>query len=165
MVAPFARGGSLERVENGNSCPTDAGRNDMLFTLTNAHKRAHATVRVFFINQADAAVEEYSVCLPALQSIQWRASEFNPVITGIAFAIATDAAGRPLKFNWLRGSSARIAEGATQPWQPAAAIAKRTSGAVPPASDDAACPEQRVSRERCEQRPQKCLAASLPLSR
>ncbi|MEP7341660.1 MAG: hypothetical protein ABI977_28265 [Acidobacteriota bacterium] len=130
--AQSAQTGSVVLFSDYTSAATGAAGRDTLFKLANSHSTQIATVRVFFINRIDQSAEEYSVCLPAQQTISWRASEMDPGVAGIAYAVATDDAGRPVNFNWLSGASAIIANSQQEPWRDATALAKLASGATMP---------------------------------
>ena len=128
IVAQPVEPGSVVLFGQYISSPTDAVCNDTLFTLTNRHPTRKVFVRVLFINRADRSAEEYAVCLPAGQTVRWRASEMDPGVAGCAFAVATDAAGRPLNFNWLTGASSIINHSRREAWQQAISLPKLTTG-------------------------------------
>ncbi len=120
------------------SSPTDADHEETFFSLTNRHATQAALIRLLFVNSRNLEAEEYTLCLPANQTVHWRASELDPGITGHVFAIASDATGRPLQFNWLTGVCG-VKNGAADAvtWQNAVTLAKHTSGVVLPINQSA----------------------------
>lgn len=130
--AQSAEPGSVVLFSQYASSPTEADCHDTFFTLTNSHPSQRAFVRVLFINRDDQSAEEYSICLSAQRSVHWRASELDPGVSGFAYAIATDAAGRPVAFNWLSGASSRIANLRQELGRKATSLLKLTGGAILP---------------------------------
>jgi hypothetical protein len=130
--AQSAESGSVVLFSDYVSKPTLADCDDTFFSLTNSHPSQRAFVRVLFVNRIDLSAEEYAICLPALQSVRWRASEMDPGVSGFAYAIVTDAAGRPSAFNWLSGTFSRMTNSRQEVWRSAISLKKLSVGAVMP---------------------------------
>lgn len=136
-------------------------REDTFFSLTNHHATQAAFIRLLFVNRRDLETEEYTLCLPATQTMRWRASELDPGITGHVFAIAADAAGRPLQFNWLTGTvGSKNSAADIIIWQSAFALAKHTSGVVLPVNQSASLLFDGTNYDQLPEQPAKYFADS-----
>lgn len=88
------------------------GLSDTIFTITNTNTSAPAMLHLFFID-AGGTVADYISCAAAGQTLEFRASEIDPSVTGYLMVVARDAAtGLPVSFNHLVGSEqVRMASG------------------------------------------------------
>jgi hypothetical protein len=107
---------------------------DTKLSLTNTNPTASVYVRLFLVDKDACQASRVDICLAAQQTRSFLVSEIEPNITGYVVAIATDAAGQPIKFNWLMGqaivkqSSVGVRYAATLS---AMTVGKRAEGAVP----------------------------------
>jgi hypothetical protein len=113
----------------------NTARDNTTLTVTNTSPGDAAYVRVFFVAAADCSVVEVAFCLPAQQSRALRMSDYDPGTKGYAVAVATNAGGQPMQFNWLIGQAqTRLTSAANgglyDVTLPALALAKRSGGAV-----------------------------------
>lgn len=70
--------------------------------ITNADPARATFVRLFFVSEAGSVADSF-VCLTALQTAHFLASDLDPGTTGYLIAVATDAAGCLANFNFLLG--------------------------------------------------------------
>jgi hypothetical protein len=77
-------------------------REDSSISLTNTNPTERAYVRIFLISQV-CAVADYGLCLNAGQTLSISASDFDPDNRGYVMAVACNASGIPIQFNWLTG--------------------------------------------------------------
>src|SRR5262249_49489336 len=109
-------------------------REDTTLTLTNTHPASNVFVRLFIVSGATCQNIELQLCLVAEQTINLLASDLDPGSRGFAMAIATDANGQPIQFNWLIGNATVKQPGNNGSYSAvlsAVTIAKRAGGAVP----------------------------------
>lgn len=72
-------------------------------SITNAHPAQATFVRLFFISETCSVADSF-VCLTALQTAHFLASDLDPGTAGYLIAVATDNTGCPANFNFLIGS-------------------------------------------------------------
>ena len=85
------------------SNPTDAGKSDTEFSLTNISTSRSSYVHLFFVADGGATADMF-VCLTSNQTVSFLASEIDPGVAGYAVFFATDSVGCPVSFNFLIGS-------------------------------------------------------------
>lgn len=86
-----------------NSSPVNANNENTRINITNINAAAPAYIHLFFIDGNTCNVADAFLCLTPNQTATFLASDLDPGITGYVFAVATDEAGRPVKFNYLIG--------------------------------------------------------------
>lgn len=112
-----------------------ANGNNTTISLTNTSPTTSARVRMFYISATDCSSFEQAVCLAAQQTTTIKMSDFDPGTTGYCIAVACDAQGYPMQFNWLIGN-AQIRQTSPLNGQfydsslSALAVAKRSSGSL-----------------------------------
>jgi uncharacterized repeat protein (TIGR01451 family) len=72
-------------------------------SLTNVHPALSSTVHLFFVDGTSCSVADSYVCLTANQTSSFLMSDLDPGTTGYLVAVATDALGCPINFNYLIG--------------------------------------------------------------
>ncbi|MDX2041721.1 MAG: hypothetical protein SF097_10740 [Acidobacteriota bacterium] len=72
-------------------------------SLTNTHPALSSTVHLFFVDGNTCSVADSYVCLTANQTTSFLMSDLDPGTTGYLVAVATDAFGCPINFNYLIG--------------------------------------------------------------
>ncbi len=87
-----------------SSQTTPHTRNTRL-AFTNTHQSQSARWHAFFINGASGAVSDRFFCLGARKTSSYLTADLYPGLTGYAVLVAVDAAGCPLNFNYLTGTS------------------------------------------------------------
>jgi len=126
--------GSVLFFNRYTSNASNPAREDTTLTLTNTHPASNVFVRLFILSGATCQNIELQLCLAAEQTINLQASDLDPGSRGYAMAIATDANGQPVQFNWLIGNATVKQPGNTGSYSAvlsAVTIAKRAGGAVP----------------------------------
>ncbi len=126
--------GSVLFLARYTSSASNPAREDSFISLSNTSPTDSVYVRLFLIN-GGCQPFEYTLCLPPRRTTGLLASDLDPGSRGYMIAVACDASGQPIQFNWLSGS--------VQVKQPnpvnglpfdislsAIAIAKRSGGAV-----------------------------------
>lgn|GEM_PF-1677265 len=103
--------------------------------ITNTNPVSTAYLRIFFVNGSTCETTNYGICLAAQQTVSFELSDLDPGIKGYAVAVATNALGEPIQYNWLIGNVVVKQSGAnlTRPYSSvlgALAITKRNSGVV-----------------------------------
>jgi hypothetical protein len=86
---------------------------DTLLQITNVSNGAAVSggapnyqfLHLFFINGANCSPADTFVCLTPNGSVQIKASDYDPTVTGYLIAIAVDAQGRPIANNAFVGSA------------------------------------------------------------
>jgi len=86
-----------------NSSPVNANNENTRINITNINAAAPAYIHLFFVDGNTCNVADAFLCLTANQTATFLASDLDPGITGYVVAVATDEAGRPIKFNYLIG--------------------------------------------------------------
>ena len=123
--------GSVLFFNRYTSSASNRQREDTVLNLTNANPGASAFVRMFLVSSATCEVAEVSFCLAAQQTVSLRMSDIDPGSKGYLVALASDANGRPVQFNWLIGNAV-LKSGAVTAVLAAYSVAKRSDGAVAP---------------------------------
>lgn len=126
--------GSVLFLARYTSSASNPAREDSFISLSNTSPTDSVYVRLFLINSGCQPID-YTLCLSARRTTGLLASDLDPGSRGYIMAVACDASGQPIQFNWLSGS--------VQVKQPnpvnglpydvslsAIAIAKRSGGAV-----------------------------------
>ena len=81
---------------------TSGNSQNTRINLTNTSTSSGAAVHLFFIAEGCQIADSF-ICLTATQTATFLASDVDPGVTGYVVAIATDANGCPVAFNWLIG--------------------------------------------------------------
>ncbi|MEP7337895.1 MAG: hypothetical protein ABI977_09125, partial [Acidobacteriota bacterium] len=81
---------------------TSGNSQNTRINITNTSTSSGAAVHLFFISDGCSIADSF-ICLTATQTATFLASDVDPGVTGYIVAIATDANGCPLAFNWLIG--------------------------------------------------------------
>lgn len=126
--------GSVLFFNRYTSNASNAAAQNTTLSVTNTNPATNTFVRLFFVDASTCQTRSLNVCLTARQTLSFLASDVDPGTNGYLVAIATDAAGQPIKFNWLMGQAIvrQIgARGAYAATLSALTIAKHTEGAVP----------------------------------
>ncbi|MFN0107260.1 MAG: FG-GAP-like repeat-containing protein, partial [Blastocatellia bacterium] len=89
-------------VYNIYTSSTDPNRQNTRVNITNSHSRLPAFVHMFFVAESCSIADSY-VCLTANQTASFLASDLDPGVTGYIVALAVDARGCPIDFNYLLG--------------------------------------------------------------
>jgi hypothetical protein len=121
-----------------SSSAANPARDDTSLSLSNTSPTDSVYVRLFLVNDSCQPLD-YTFCLNARQTISLLTSDFDPGSRGYAIAVACDAAGQPIQFNWLTGLALVKQPNQTNgvPYDltlNATAVAKRTSGPVTPSN-------------------------------
>jgi hypothetical protein len=109
---------------------------DTKINITNTNPASSVNVRIFLINASTCETTSYGICLAAQQTMSFQMSDLDPGVKGYIVAVATNAQGEPIQFNWLIGnavvkqSAANIGGRQFTAILSALAIAKRSGGAV-----------------------------------
>ncbi len=134
--------GSVLFFSRYTSSATNPVREDTRLTLTNSNPAEAAFIRIFLVNAATCEPVDFELCLTPQQTLSLNLSDLDPGIKGYIVAVATNAAGEPIQFNWLIGNVVvkQSAPGGGRPLTSilsALAIAKRKDGSVPNAGGSA----------------------------
>ncbi|MEP7342894.1 MAG: SdrD B-like domain-containing protein [Acidobacteriota bacterium] len=97
------RAGSVLIYNVYTSGASDATLQNTRINLTNTHPTRTANVHLFFVDGTSCSVADSYICLTANQTTSFLASDLDPGTTGYVVAVATDAAGCPINFNYLIG--------------------------------------------------------------
>jgi hypothetical protein len=83
-----------------------------LISITNTNPTTSVYLHLFFVDGRTCAARDFSICLTRSQTATFKASDYDPDTTGYLFAIAANADGCPINFNYLVGSEyVRFASG------------------------------------------------------
>ncbi len=82
---------------------TDTNRQNTRINLTNIHPAISSYVHLFFIDGSNCSVADSYLCLTPNQTTSFLAADLDPGTTGYLVAVATDAKGCPINFNYLIG--------------------------------------------------------------
>lgn len=128
--------GSVLFFNRYTSSASNPSRENTKLNLTNTSAVSSVFVRLFLVNAATCEVNDLDVCLSAQQTLSFQMSDIDPGIRGYIVAVATNAQGEPIQFNWLIGNvvvkqSAGNIGGSFTSVLSALAIAKRKDGIVP----------------------------------
>jgi hypothetical protein len=85
------------------SSATGAGAQNTRIDLTNTHTALPARVHLFFVDGSSCSVADSYLCLTPNQTTSFLTSDVDPGTTGYIVAVAVDAQGCPLDFNFLIG--------------------------------------------------------------
>jgi hypothetical protein len=103
--------------------------------ITNTSATSTAYLRLFLVDASTCETTNYGVCLEAQETMSIEMSDLDPGVRGYVVAVATNALGEPIQFNWLIGNvivkqtAANIGRAFTSVLS-ALAIAKRNSVTV-----------------------------------
>ncbi|MDX2041473.1 MAG: FG-GAP-like repeat-containing protein [Acidobacteriota bacterium] len=89
-------------VYNVYTSSTDPTRQNTRLNITNTHSQLPAFVHLFFVAEGCSVADSY-VCLTPNQTTSFLASDLDPGTTGYVVAVAVDARGCPINFNYLIG--------------------------------------------------------------
>jgi hypothetical protein len=82
------------------------------FSLTNVETTVAVNIHLFFVDGISGVASDAWGCLTANQTVSFLASDVDPGVNGYMVAVATDARGCPLNFNFLVGeASVKFASG------------------------------------------------------
>ncbi len=129
--------GSLLLFHRYSSNASNSQREDTQITLTNTHPATNAHVRMFLVAGSTCQVNELQICLAPQQTTNFLMSDLDPGTRGYLMALATDATGKPIQFNWLTGN-AIIKNGGQTLSLNAYAVSKRDGAIVTPGTDNLA---------------------------
>ena len=90
-------------IYNVYTSSIDPMRQNTRLSITNTEPTRPAFVHLFFVDGASCSVADSFLCLTPNQTATFLASDLDPGITGYAVAVATDATGCPINFNYLIG--------------------------------------------------------------
>src|SRR5262249_11564236 len=96
------KAGSLLIYNLYTSGATSGNSQNARINITNTSTSSGIAVHLFFVSDGCAIADSF-ICLTATQTATFLASDVDPGVTGYVVAIATDANGCPLAFNWLIG--------------------------------------------------------------
>ncbi|NOT61302.1 MAG: DUF11 domain-containing protein, partial [Acidobacteria bacterium] len=82
---------------------SNTSRQNARISITNIEPTQRAYVHLFFVDGASCAVADSFICLTPNQTATVLASDIDPGTTGYLIAVATNAAGCPISFNYLIG--------------------------------------------------------------
>ncbi|HZS08051.1 MAG TPA: hypothetical protein VFD58_24665 [Blastocatellia bacterium] len=130
--------GSVLFYPRYTSSASNPAREDSSLSLSNTSPTDSTYVRLFLINNSCQPLE-YTLCLSARRTVSVLLSDLDPGSRGYVIAVACDAAGQPTQFNWLTGAVSVKQPNPVNgtPYDlalGAVAVAKRSGGAVTPAS-------------------------------
>lgn len=91
-------------IYNIYTSSVNSARQDTRLTLTNTHPLTSVYVHLFFVDGQSCSVADRYISLTANQTTSFLASDLDPEVTGYLVAVATDATGCPINFNYLIGS-------------------------------------------------------------
>lgn len=89
-------------VYNVYTSSTDPTRQNTRINLTNVHAVLPVFVHLFFVAEGCAVADNF-LCLTPNQTASFLVSDFDPGTTGYLVAVAVDALGCPINFNYLIG--------------------------------------------------------------
>ncbi len=81
---------------------TSGNSQNTRINITNTSTSSVAAVHLFFVSDGCSIADSF-ICLTATQTATFLASDVDPGVSGYIVAVATDANGCPLAFNWLIG--------------------------------------------------------------
>ncbi len=88
------------------------GAENTRINITNTNTFTSATIHLFFVDGSTCSPSDTYVCLTPNQTFGFNMSELDPDIMGYIVAVATDASGCPIQFNYLIGDeSVKFASG------------------------------------------------------
>jgi hypothetical protein len=82
---------------------SDPIRQNTRLSITNTDSARQAYVHLFFVDGTSCSVADSYLCLTPNQTTSFLASDLDPGTTGYLVAVATDAQGCPINFNFLIG--------------------------------------------------------------
>jgi hypothetical protein len=83
-----------------------SGRQNSKISLTNVGARDVATVHLFVVDGSSCSAQDVFICLTRNQTVSFRASDFDPGVTGyIVAVVVNESTGRPAAFNCLIGDA------------------------------------------------------------
>lgn len=130
--------GSVLFYPRYTSSVSNPAREDSSLSVANTSPTDLVYVRLFLVDSSCQAFA-YTVCLSPNQTINLLASDIDPGSRGYVVAVACNATGQPIQFNWLTGNvtvkQPNPVNGASfDATLSAVACAKRSGGAVTVAS-------------------------------
>ncbi|MFZ4793455.1 MAG: beta strand repeat-containing protein, partial [Blastocatellia bacterium] len=103
-VAGDQRPGSVLIYNLYNSSANVSG-DDTQISLTNINPTLQGYVHLFFVDGQSCAVADMFIAITPNQTVSFRASDLDPGIVGYLVAVAVDASGCPISFNFLIGNA------------------------------------------------------------
>ncbi len=96
--------GSLLIYNIYSSSVTNPNAGNTRISITNTNPTDGVAVHLFLVDGSNCSVADSFLCLTKSQTMSFLASDVDPGVTGYIVALAVDAAGLPLQFNFLIGS-------------------------------------------------------------
>jgi len=96
------KAGSLLIYNIYTSGATSGTTQNTRINITNTSTSSSAAVHLFFVSDGCSIADSY-ICLTNTQTATFLSSDVDPGVSGYIVAIATDASGCPVAFNWLIG--------------------------------------------------------------
>lgn len=82
----------------------NTARQDSRFSITNTSPDQLGYVHLFFVDGSDCSVADLFITMTQNQTVSFKASDLDPLVTGYLIAVAVDESGCPDFFNNLIGS-------------------------------------------------------------
>lgn len=103
-VAGDQRPGSV-LIYNLYNSSANVSSDDTQISLTNINPTLQGYVHLFFVDGQSCAVADMFIAMTPNQTVSFRASDLDPGIVGYLIAVAVDASGCPISFNFLIGNA------------------------------------------------------------
>jgi hypothetical protein len=97
------KAGSVLFFNYFTSTPSAPNNSNTRFSITNTNENDGVFVHLFFVEGSSCGISDRFVCLSPSQTVSFFASEQDPGTTGYMVAVAVDARGCPINFNFLIG--------------------------------------------------------------
>ena len=128
--------GSILFFNRYTSSPSNPSREDTQLNLTNSSSTSPVFIRLFLVNGSSCDTTTIDLCLTPQQTVNFQMSDLDPGVKGYAIAVAMNAQGQPIRFNWLIGNAivkqtASNLAGSFSSIMGAVAVAKRSQEDVP----------------------------------
>jgi len=104
--------------------------------ITNVHPTLDVTVHIFFVDSNTCIIADAFLCLTGNQTTTFLTSDLDPNVTGYLIAIAVDAQGRPVSFNYLAGDELVVNQTGHRFGLAAMAAARRDGNFASPVNAD-----------------------------
>jgi hypothetical protein len=86
-----------------SSGATGVGANNTRINITNTNTTSGVAAHIYFIDGTTCSVADSYICLTPNQTASFLTSDIDPGVSGYIIAIATDADGLPVAFDYLIG--------------------------------------------------------------
>jgi hypothetical protein len=103
-VAGDQRPGSI-LIYNLYNSSANVSDDDTQISLTNINPTLQGYVHLFFVDGQSCSVADMFIAMTPNQTVSFRASDLDPGIVGYLVAVAVDASGCPISFNFLIGNA------------------------------------------------------------